>query len=130
MSEVDGLLVGFSASESLRFIDTIFCRYLSFVLYYLENAVIPLVEVCLSAGCKVFLNEKNTFWASAATSAVTAGAVVLKPRFADVVVPSAEDSNSRCPDLNLAARVGLLATGMVKNLKARLVADTFAFNRL
>ncbi len=99
--------------------------------YYFENAVRPIMEMCVETKpqCKVFFNEKNTFWASAATGANSSASPVLDPALKQVSVPSAEDSNSRSPDLNFAARLGLLASGTVGDLKARLVSDTFSFNR-
>jgi hypothetical protein len=95
---------------------------------YLAYGVQPIMEMCVSAGCRFFFNEKGTFWSSIAATNVSN--IMLDPRFVNVTTPSAEDSNSRTPDLDLAARVGIFMDGQVGAWKARLVADTFAFNRL
>ena len=46
-----------------------------------------------------------------------------------MILPSVEDSNSRSPDLNLAARVGLWLDGQVDDWASRCGADWFSFNR-
>lgn len=116
-------LVGFSTAEQHGGQDA--------TRYYFENAIRPIMYTCaeVKPQCKVFFNEKNTFWASAAAGANSSASPVLDRALKYVSVPSAEDSNSRSPDLNFAARLGLLASGTVGDLKARLVSDTFSFNR-
>ena len=112
--------VGFSTAENHQFTAP----------HYLTGAVQPIMDICVDEGCRVFFNEKGTFWASVLAGSTSVGDVLLAPRYANVSTPSAEDSNSRTPDLNLAARVGAFMGGAVSAWKARLVADTFAFNRL
>ena len=112
--------IGFSTAENHQFNAP----------HYLTGAVQPIMEMCVDEGCRVFFNEKGTFWASVLAGSTSVGDVLFAPRYFNVSTPSAEDSNSRTPDLNLAARVGAFMGGGVSAWKARLVADTFAFNRL
>ncbi len=46
-----------------------------------------------------------------------------------VVVAATEDSNSRCPELNLMGRGGLYLAGLIENNDVSIHADLFSFNR-
>jgi hypothetical protein len=95
---------------------------------YFRRDVVPVLDLCVKYHRFFYLNEKNTFWACHAGDEMQQ--MLLSPQYRDVIVPSAEDSNSRAPDLNAQARVGLFLTGRVSNWCCRLVADAFSFNRL
>ena len=107
--------IGFSTAENHQFNSP----------YYLSAAVEPIMEMCVTAGCRFFFNEKGTFWSSVLGGNRTVGDVLFNPRLFNVSTPSAEDSNSHTPDLNLGARVGAFVGHAVSAWKARIVADTF-----
>ena len=95
---------------------------------YFLNDVVPVLDLCVKYHKVFYFNEKNTFWACHAGDEIQQ--IILAPQYRDVAVPSAEDSNSRAPDINAQARVGLLLTGRSSGWCCRLVADAFSFNRL
>ncbi len=97
--------------------------------YYLEHYVCPLMDACRQHGDRMFiLREKDCWWATMpALPAIRK--LLFDGRYRSTLVPSVEDSNSRCPDTNLAGRVGLWLSGQVDRWGCRMVADCFSFNR-
>ncbi len=97
--------------------------------YYLEHYIRPVMEACLrSGGRRMILREKNAWWASVAAMPQVRR-TLFDGRYRAVLLPSVEDSNSRSPDVNLAARVGLWLDGQVDGWSSRIVSDVFSFNR-
>ena len=97
--------------------------------YFIEHFVRPLLDLCVDHGNKLFImDEKNTWWASIAAIPEIRD-ILFDPKYRDVLIPSVEDSNSRTPDLNLAARVGLWLNGSVNRWGCRMAADWFSFSR-
>jgi|CXWL01.1.fsa_nt_gi hypothetical protein len=97
--------------------------------YYLEHHIRPILELCLKHGKRFILRNKNTWWAHwPADPGVRE--LIFNGRYRSVILPSVEDSNSRSPDLNLAARVGLWLDGQVDDWASRCSADWYGFNRL
>ncbi len=106
--------------------------------YYLKNFIKPLLNgiVAMSRTAaqpkpQVILREKAAWW-----TMVTGTDEARTSLFPDgnpyksIIVPSAEDSNSRTPDLQAASRVGLWRDGWVDRWASRMTADDFSFNRL
>jgi hypothetical protein len=55
--------------------------------------------------------------------------IIFNGRYRSVLLPSVEDSNSRSPEVNLAARVGLWLDGQVDDWASRCSADWFCAGR-
>jgi hypothetical protein len=87
----------------------------------------PLMDICKHSGKKAFLVEKHAWWM--VIPAMKRFASLADGTYADVLVPSVEDTNSRCPELNLAARTGLFSCGAVREWAARSVHDEPCWSR-
>ena len=96
--------------------------------YYFEHHLKPILELSLKHGKKVILRNKNIWWARWPADP-TLRELVFNDRYRSVILPAVEDSNSRSPDLHLAARVGLWLDGQVDDWVSRCSADWFSFNR-
>ncbi len=113
------MLQGFISSEA-EWSDTL--------PYYFEHYLKPVLELCLRHEKRLVLTKKNIGWAHA-PAAEKLRTLIFNERYRSVLVPSVEDSNSRGPDVNLAARVGLWLDGQVDDWAVRSGADWFGFNR-
>lgn len=98
--------------------------------YYVNNHLKPLAELCLRYGNKkIVMREKGAFWSMMPATGTLAN-LLKGGEYRDVLVPCIEDSNSTCPELNLAGRVGLWLTGVVNTWGARVIGDNYCSNRL
>ncbi len=96
--------------------------------YYFEHFLKPVLELCVQHQRRLIVTSKNIAWAhTPADPALRAS--ILDPRYRSALLPSVEDSNSRSPDVNLSARVGLWLDGQVDDWAVRSAADWFSFNR-
>lgn len=96
--------------------------------YYLEHYITPILELCLEHEKRLILRNKNVWWARFPADA-RVRELIFNGRYRSVILPSVEDSNSRSPDMNLAARIGLWIDGQVDDWASRCSADWFSFNR-
>ncbi len=96
--------------------------------YYMEHHIRPILELCLTHKKRFILRNKNVWWARWPADAKIRE-LIFNGRYRSVILPSVEDSNSRTPDVNLAARVGLWLDGQVDDWASRCSADWFSFNR-
>lgn len=96
--------------------------------YYFEHFLKPVLELCVQHRKRLIITSKNVAWAHAPADP-RLRASILDPRYRSALLPSVEDSNSRSPDVNLAARVGLWLDGQVDDWAVRSAADWFSFNR-
>lgn len=96
--------------------------------YYYEHYLKPVLELCLQHKKRLIITKKNVGWAHAPADEKLR-ALIFDGRYRSVLMPSVEDSNSRSPDVNLAARVGLWLDGQVDEWAVRCAADWFSFNR-
>lgn len=92
-------------------------------IYFVDSYVPELAEACRKQGkAKLYFRFKNIFWAASAHLDPWKR-IFFSGKYSDVLVPSAEDTNSRTQDLNFAGRVGMFASGSVDNFAMRLVDD-------
>ncbi|MBK8092630.1 MAG: hypothetical protein IPK32_11785 [Verrucomicrobiaceae bacterium] len=113
------MLIGFVSAED---------EDASILPYYLEHHIRPILELCLEHKKRVILRNKNIWWSRFPADAKVRE-LIFNGRYRSVILPSVEDSNSRSPDINLAARVGLWIDGQVDDWASRCGADWFSFNR-
>ncbi|MGI9481631.1 MAG: hypothetical protein ACR2OR_04645 [Hyphomicrobiales bacterium] len=92
--------------------------------HYFVNHYMPrLAKAMRKQGkAKLFFRYKNIFWA-ASSHLPPWNELFFSGKYADLLVPSTEDTNSRTQDINLAGRVGMLGGGYVDNVALRLVED-------
>ncbi|MBI2569155.1 MAG: PQQ-binding-like beta-propeller repeat protein [Candidatus Schekmanbacteria bacterium] len=117
--------LGFSTAEDLVDLTPNSTRNLS---YYIDNFMVPLLDAAATRGKMFIMEEKGTFWLTAPAEP-TVRAALFGGSYKHVIVPSVEDSNSRSPDLNRAARFALWMNGDVERWASRMIADNFSFNR-
>ncbi len=96
--------------------------------YYMEHHIKPILELCRKHEKRLILRNKNVWWAHWPADPKMRE-LIFNGRYRSVILPCVEDSNSRSPDLNLAARVGLWLDGQVDDWASRCSADWFSFNR-
>ena len=96
---------------------------------YCAEFLAPLAERCLARGVSLTMLEKNTFWFDV-PAAPEAGRSLFSGRYADVLIAGTDDANSRTPELNLLARVGLRQAGLVGRIMSCPITDLNAFNRM
>ncbi|MEN9402525.1 MAG: hypothetical protein RL091_1228 [Verrucomicrobiota bacterium] len=99
------------------------------VPYYMEHHIKPILELCLQHQKRFILRNKGIWWAHWPADPQVRE-LIFNGRYRSVILPSVEDSNSRSPDVNLAARVGLWLDGQVDDWASRCSADWYSFNRL
>ncbi len=112
-------LLGFVSAED---------EQLDKVPYYFEHHVKPILELCLKHKKRFIPRNKDVWWAHWPADAKMRE-LIFNPRYRSVIVPSVEDSNSRSPEVNLAARVGLWLDGQVDDWASRCCADWFCASR-
>lgn len=93
-------------------------------VHYFINQIIPrLTKACRKNGtAKIYFRYKQTFWATTVQMEPWKE-LFLSGKYADVLVPSTEDTNSFTQDLNLSGRVGMFAGGFVNDFGMRLIDD-------
>lgn len=92
---------------------------------YFINEYMPRLAAVIrnnNAATKLYFRYKNMFWASDVHEPLWKE-MFLSGKYSDILVPSAEDTNNRLQDLNLAGRVGMYASGCIDNFAMRLVDD-------
>lgn len=112
-------LLGFISAEDEK---------LDEIYYYFENHVKPILELCLTHKKKFIPRNKGVWWAHWAADDKLRS-LIFNGRYRSVLIPSVEDSNTRTPDVNLAARVGLWLDGQVDDWACRSSADWFSSSR-
>ncbi|MEN9402792.1 MAG: hypothetical protein RL091_1495 [Verrucomicrobiota bacterium] len=96
--------------------------------YYAEHYLKPILDLCLQHQKRFMLHNKNVWWARWPADA-RVRELIFDGRYRSAILPCVEDSNSRSPDVNLAARVGLWLDGQVDGWATRCAADWFGFSR-
>ncbi len=92
---------------------------------YFAQEYMPRIAAAIrqnKAVTKVYFRYKNMFWAADAHEPIWQD-VFFSGKYKDIVTPSAEDTNNRLQDLNLAGRVGMYMSGYIDNFAMRLVDD-------
>jgi hypothetical protein len=98
------------------------------VIPYAEQFLGPLASLCRGRGARVIVKNKNVWWFSRPAEPRVFAALTRDGRH-EATVPATEDSNSRTPELNLMARVGLRQAGVFREFQVSVHQDLFSFNR-
>ncbi|WP_211344291.1 PQQ-binding-like beta-propeller repeat protein [Flavivirga rizhaonensis] len=95
--------------------------------FLVNDLIYPLASYAQGKNANIFLRNKNIFWL---------GSNYLKPwsrlmsgEFADVFVPSMEETTDKSMELSLAGRTGMWASGAVNCWGTRAVPDNTSFDR-
>ncbi len=91
--------------------------------HFINHDMPRLAKACRQNGkARLYFRYKNVFWAATGHSQPWRK-LFFEGRYDDIMVPSAEDTNSRMQEINFAGRIGMLAAGYVQDVAIRLVDD-------
>ena len=96
-------------------------------MYLVNDLVYPLAEYAKKKNTNIFLRNKHNAWLG--TCYLPTWSRLLSGEFADVFVPSMEETTDKSMELSLAGRLGLWSSGVVNNWGTRAVPDNTAFDR-
>ena len=96
--------------------------------YVLDNMIYPLAKYGQSNNLSIHLRCKHTFWQGAAYKEIWSR--LSSGEFADVFVPSMEETTDKSMELSVAGRMGFWMSGAVNQWGTRSVPDNVAFDRL
>ncbi|WP_366184338.1 PQQ-binding-like beta-propeller repeat protein [Flavobacterium ovatum] len=96
--------------------------------FVLNDLFYPLATYGQNKNLKLFVRSKNIFWQSSIYLPMWSR--LLSGEFANVFVPSMEETTDKTMELSLAARMGVWASGAVDSWGARAVPDNASFDRM
>lgn len=96
--------------------------------FVMEDHIYPLAQYCRGRNANVFVRTKHTFWQSIVYMPLWSR--LISGEFADVFVPSMEETTDKSMELSLAARTGLWASGAVDGWGTRCARDNPSYDRL
>jgi len=96
---------------------------------YFSEYMEPLADLCLRYGGKKLIVKNKGLWWMSMPSRGDVFASLFGGGRGKVVVAATEDSNSRCPEVNLMARVGIRQAGLLDAFQVSVHADLFSYSR-
>lgn len=96
--------------------------------YVLENMLYPLAEYGSTRNLNIHLRCKHVFWQGPAHRELWSR--LSSGEFADVFVPSMEETTDKSMELSVSGRMGFWLSGAVNQWGSRSVPDNVAFDRL
>lgn len=96
--------------------------------YVLKDMLYPLAEYGSTRNLNIHLRCKHIFWQGAAHRPLWSR--LSSGEFADVFVPSMEETTDKSMELSVAGRMGFWLSGAVNQWATRTVPDNIAFDRL
>ncbi|MDO7173141.1 hypothetical protein [Mariniflexile sp. AS56] len=95
--------------------------------YVLNDLIFPLAKYAQGKNTNIFLRSKNIFWQGDIYHPMWSR--LVSGEFADVFVPSMEETTDKTMDLSIAGRMGLWASGSVNSWGTRGARDNTSFDR-
>jgi len=95
--------------------------------WVMEDLFYPMAEYGKDKGLKIYVRSKHTFFQASVYKSVWKR--MLDGEYADVFVPSMEETTDKSAELSLASRIGLWGSGAVNSWGARSVPDNPSFDR-
>lgn len=89
----------------------------------------PLADMCVRHGNKLCITKNKNVWWMSMPSRPYVFNELFRPDRRAVMQGRTEDSNSRTPEINLMARLGLRQAGVLDHMHASIIGDLFSFNR-
>jgi len=89
---------------------------------FIDRFMLPVMELCLAKHKRFYLMEKQMWWVGVPAVPSYARRIFAE-KYRSIIVPMVEESNSRCPEWNLAARVGLWRSGIVSSWGMNIIDD-------
>ena len=96
-------------------------------MYLVNDLVYPLASYAKNKNANIFLRNKHNAWLG--TCYLEPWKRLMSGEFADVFVPSMEETTDKSMELSLAGRLGLWTSGVVNSWGTRAVPDNTSFDR-
>lgn len=97
-------------------------------LDFLVNKLLyPLAKYAKNKNGNIFLRSKNIFWLG--SNYLSSWSRLMSGEFADVFVPSMEETTDKSMELSFAGRMGMWCSGAVNGWGTRAVPDNVSFDR-
>lgn len=96
--------------------------------WVLENHIYPLAQYAQGKNTNIYIRTKHTFWQGPAHAPQWNR--MLSGEFADVFVPSMEETTDKSMELSVSARMGYWMSGAVDSWGARCARDNTSFDRM
>ncbi len=98
------------------------------VAWLMDNFMYPLADHARKYNGKLFIRSKNIFWA--ANVYEQHWNHLISGEYADVFVPSMEETSDKTMEVSLAGRLGVWCSGAVDSWGSRCARDNTSYNRL
>lgn len=95
--------------------------------FLVNNLIYPLATYAQGKNANVFLRSKNVFWLG--SNYLDAWSRLMSGEFANVFVPSMEETTDKSMELSFAGRMGMWTSGAVNGWGTRAVPDNASFDR-
>lgn len=95
--------------------------------YVLEDLIYPLAKHAQGRNANIYIRTKDIFWQGPVY--LPLWNKLMSGEFADVFVPSMEETSDKSMDLSIAGRLGLWASGAVHAWGSRCARDNPSFDR-
>ncbi|MEQ9289107.1 MAG: hypothetical protein RIG77_19435 [Cyclobacteriaceae bacterium] len=95
--------------------------------WVLNDLIYPLAEHAKEKNGNIFVRTKHAFWQS--NIYLPMWSRLMSGEFADVFVPSMEETTDKSMELSVAGRIGIWASGAVSSWGSRSVPDNPSFDR-
>ncbi|WP_298493943.1 WD40 repeat domain-containing protein [uncultured Algibacter sp.] len=95
--------------------------------FLVNDLIYPLAKYAQGKNTNIFLRSKNVFWLG--SNYLSSWSPLMSGEFADVFVPSMEETTDKSMELSLAGRMGIWASGSVNSWGTRAVPDNVSIDR-
>ncbi|NJB83562.1 outer membrane protein assembly factor BamB family protein [Wenyingzhuangia aestuarii] len=95
--------------------------------WVMNDLFYPLADYAKTKNANIFVRTKHNFWQANVYLPMWSG--LLSGAYADVFVPSMEETTDKAMDISVASRVGIWASGAVNNWGTRTVPDNPSYDR-
>lgn len=95
--------------------------------FVVNDLIYPLAKHAQKKNANIFLRSKNVFWLG--SNYLSSWSRLMSGEFADVFVPSMEETTDKTMELSLAGRMGMWTSGAVNGWGTRAVPDNTSFDR-
>ncbi|WP_050809640.1 PQQ-binding-like beta-propeller repeat protein [Ochrovirga pacifica] len=95
--------------------------------WVMEDMFYPLAAYCQTKNANIYVRTKHNFWQANVYMPMWKG--LLSGKYANVFVPSMEETTDKAMDISIASRVGIWASGAVTDWGTRTVPDNPSYDR-
>lgn len=95
--------------------------------WVMNDLFYPLAQYSKTRNANIFVRTKHNFWQANVYLPMWSG--LLSGEYADVFVPSMEETTDKAMDISIASRVGVWASGSVNDWGTRTVPDNPSYDR-